>query len=97
MSSAGLEYYLDGARALSNLVFGSDLVVTYLEEIPVVAKECGEDIIPELVSAAMKLFFIFPDENTLCGYDFFSIQAAQSSMTENQVEKKVRTDLIIAP
>lgn len=55
MSPAGLEDYLDGARALSNLGRGSDVIVTYLEEMPLVAKECGEDIIPDCVTAAMKL------------------------------------------
>ena len=55
MSPAGLGDYMDGAKALCNLGRGSDLVVTYLEEIPMVAKECGEDIIPDVVAAAMKL------------------------------------------
>ncbi len=55
MSPAGLGDYMSGAKALCNLGRGSDLVVTYLEEIPLVAKECGEDIIPDVVSAAMKL------------------------------------------
>ncbi len=55
MSPAGLGDYMDGAKALCNLGRGNDLVVTYLEEIPMVAKECGEDIIPDVVNAAMKL------------------------------------------
>ena len=55
MSPAGLEDYMDGAKAISNLGRGSDLVVTYLQEMPQVAKECGEDIIPDCISAAMKL------------------------------------------
>ena len=55
MSPAGLEEYMDGARSLCNLGRGSDLVVTYLQEIPLVVKECGEDIIPDVLTAAMKL------------------------------------------
>ena len=55
MSPAGLEDYMNGAKALSNLGRGSDLVVTYLQEIPMVVKECGEDIIPDVLTAAMKL------------------------------------------
>ncbi|HHH44055.1 MAG TPA: VWA domain-containing protein [Gammaproteobacteria bacterium] len=55
MSPAGLADYLDGARALTNLRRGHDLVNTYLEEMPLVAKECGEDIIPDCISAAMKV------------------------------------------
>ncbi|MCW8853812.1 MAG: VWA domain-containing protein, partial [Gammaproteobacteria bacterium] len=55
MSPAGLEDYMDGAKALCNLGRGSDLVVTYLQEMPLVAKECGEDIIPDVITAAMKL------------------------------------------
>jgi len=55
MSPAGLQDYLDGARALCNLGRGHDLVVTYIQEMPVVAKECGEDIIPDVITAAMKV------------------------------------------
>ncbi len=55
MSPAGLQDYMDGARALSNLGRGHDLVVTYLQEMPLVVKECGEDIIPDVISAAMKV------------------------------------------
>ncbi len=55
MSPAGLEEYMDGAKALCNLGRGSDVVVTYLQEMPQVAKECGEDIITDCVTAAMKL------------------------------------------
>ncbi len=55
MSPAGLQDYVDGAKALSNLGRGSDSVITYLQEMPLVVKECGEDIIPDCVTAAMKL------------------------------------------
>jgi len=55
MSPSGLEDYMEGARALCNLGRGSDLVVSYLQEMPLVVKECGEDIIPDCITAAMKL------------------------------------------
>jgi len=55
MSPTGLEAYMDGAKALSNLGRGSGLVTTYLQEMPLVVKECGEDIIDDCITAAMKL------------------------------------------
>ena len=55
MSPAGLQDYMDGARALTNLGRGHDLVITYLQEMPLVARECGEDIIPDVITAAMKV------------------------------------------
>ena len=55
MSPTGLEAYLSGAKAMCNLGRGSDLVITYLQEMPMVAKECGEDIIDDCITAAMKL------------------------------------------
>ncbi len=55
MSPTGLEAYLEGAKTLSNLGRGNDLVITYIHEIPLIAKECGEDIIPDCISAAMKV------------------------------------------
>lgn len=55
MSPKGLETYLDGAKALVKLGRGHDLVITYLQEMPLVVKECGEDIIDDCLTAAMKL------------------------------------------
>lgn len=55
MSPAGLQDYLDGAKAIQKLGRGKDLIITYLQEMPAVAKECGEDIIPDVVTSAMKL------------------------------------------
>lgn len=54
ISPAGLKEYLDGAKSLCGLGRGNDLVITYLEVMPQIAKECGEDIIPDCVTAAMK-------------------------------------------
>lgn len=55
MSPSGLEEYLDGAKALANLGRGSGVVTTYLQEIPLVAKECGEHVISDCLTGAMKL------------------------------------------
>lgn len=55
MSPAGLQSYLEGAKSLSNLGRGKDLVICYLQEMPLIAKECGEDIVTDCVTAAMKL------------------------------------------
>ncbi len=55
MSPRGLANYLEGARALSQLGRGSDLVIEYLQEMPAVAKEVGDDIVADCVAHAMKL------------------------------------------
>ncbi|MGQ9659465.1 MAG: nitric oxide reductase activation protein NorD [Thermochromatium sp.] len=55
MSPRGLEHYLTGIRAMCDLNKGPDLVLTYVQEMPGVAKEVGEDIIPDVVSALVKL------------------------------------------
>lgn len=55
MSPAGLQDYMEGAKALCNLGRGSDVVISYLQEMPLVVKECGEDIIDDVITAAMKL------------------------------------------
>src|SRR3569832_1281055 len=54
MSPAGLHNYLEGARALSQLGRGNDLVASYIEEMPAVVKEAGEDVIKDCVNAALK-------------------------------------------
>ncbi|MEJ2386344.1 MAG: nitric oxide reductase activation protein NorD [Chromatiaceae bacterium] len=55
MSPRGLEHYLTGMRAVCTLNKGEDLVLTYVQEMPSVAKELGEAMIPDIVSALMKL------------------------------------------
>ena len=55
MSPAGLSDYMEGAKGLCNLGRGHDLVLAYLENMPAVVKECGEDVIRDCVGAAMKL------------------------------------------
>lgn len=55
MSPAGLQEYLEGAKGLCSLGRGNDLVISYLQNMPMVAKECGEDVITDCITAAMKL------------------------------------------
>ncbi len=55
MSPRGLQNYLEGMRAMCVMGRGQDLVLTYVQEMPGVAKEVGEDIIPDIVEALMKL------------------------------------------
>jgi len=55
MSPAGLQDYLEGGKGLCDLGRGHDVVISYLEEMPMVVKECGEDVIRDIVAAAMKL------------------------------------------
>ena len=55
MSPAGLSDLMEGARGLCNLGRGHDVVMSWLENMPAVVKECGEDIIRDCLAAAMKL------------------------------------------
>lgn len=55
MSPAGVKDYLDGARALISLGKGPALLTSYLDNMPDVVKECGEDIIRDVVGATLKL------------------------------------------
>ena len=55
MSPAALQEYLEGGKGLCNLGRGTDLVIAFLEEMPQVVKECGEDVIGDCIHAAMKL------------------------------------------
>jgi len=55
MSPRGLDNYLQGMRAMCTLNRGQDLVLTYVQELPGVAKEVGEDVVPDIVESMMKL------------------------------------------
>ncbi|GKY89328.1 nitric oxide reductase activation protein NorD [Sinisalibacter aestuarii] len=55
MSPAGLSDYMEGAKGLCALGRGYDLVEAFLENMPAVARECGEDVTRDCVAAAMKL------------------------------------------
>ncbi len=55
MSPQGLQRWLEGAKTLTQLGRGNELVITYLQALPVVAKEVGEDILADCITSAMKL------------------------------------------
>jgi len=55
MSPQGLHNWLEGAKGLAQLGRGNELVITYIQEMPVVVKEVGEDILKDCISQAMKL------------------------------------------
>jgi len=55
MSPQGLHHWLEGAKGLSQLGRGNELVITYVQAMPAVVKDVGEDVIPEVVTGAMKL------------------------------------------
>lgn len=54
-SPQGLENYVQGARALKNLGRGGELVITFIQSAPSVAKEIGEDSVVDLLDAVMAL------------------------------------------
>ena len=55
MSPQGLHNWLEGAKGLSQLGRGNELVITYIQSMPAVAKEAGEEVIKDAIIAAMKL------------------------------------------
>jgi nitric oxide reductase activation protein len=54
-SPQGLENYVQGARALKNLGRGSELVITFIQSAPSIAKEIGEDSVVDLLDTVMAL------------------------------------------
>ena len=83
MSPAGLEAYMDGVRAICQLGRGSDLVITYIQDMPLVVKECGEDIIEDCVTAAMKLSSMTSGE--VIGLLFSSLPSAARNLGDAQL------------
>ncbi|MDP2024830.1 nitric oxide reductase activation protein NorD [Sulfuriferula sp.] len=56
-SSRGLENtYLKGATGLKSLGRGTDLVVSFIQSAPAVARELGEDAVSDLLAAAIKMY-----------------------------------------
>ncbi len=55
ISPAGLKTWLDGALALARLGRGGRLATLWLEEMPLVAREVGEDVIPDVMGALLKM------------------------------------------
>lgn len=54
-SPQGLENYVQGARSLKSLGRGSELVITFIESAPGIAKEIGEDSVVDLLDTVMAL------------------------------------------
>lgn len=55
MSPNGLANYLEGVKAMCGLGRGEDLILSYIESTPRVAKEVGEDVIPDIVHSVMAI------------------------------------------
>ncbi|HKJ83830.1 MAG TPA: nitric oxide reductase activation protein NorD [Mariprofundaceae bacterium] len=53
LSPRGLDNYLKGVAALKSLGRGSAMVTTWIEQVPEVAHEVGEDVVGELAHAAL--------------------------------------------
>ncbi|TSE35407.1 nitric oxide reductase activation protein NorD [Tepidimonas charontis] len=54
-SARGLDNYLRGARALHELGRGEELVVSYLQHVPAVARALGEEVLPDLVNFLLSM------------------------------------------
>ncbi|MEW6314029.1 MAG: nitric oxide reductase activation protein NorD [Pseudomonadota bacterium] len=54
-SSRGLDNYLKGAAALGRLGRGHEVVATWIDNAPQVAKEVGEDVVADLAQSALSL------------------------------------------
>ncbi|MBI5612508.1 MAG: nitric oxide reductase activation protein NorD [Gammaproteobacteria bacterium] len=55
MSPQGLHNWLEGAKGLSQLGRGNELVITYIQSMPAVVKQVGEDVLKDCIVGAMKL------------------------------------------
>lgn len=56
-SSRGIEkYYLQGAAGLKSLGRGTDLVVSFIQSAPAVARELGEDAVSDMLGTAIKMY-----------------------------------------
>ncbi|WP_297463074.1 VWA domain-containing protein [Ferrovum sp.] len=55
-SARGLEAYLHGATGLKSLGRGTDLVVSFVQSAPAVARELGEDAVSDLLAAAIRMY-----------------------------------------
>jgi nitric oxide reductase NorD protein len=56
-SSRGIEKnYLEGAIGLKSLGRGTDLVVSFIESAPAVARELGEDAVSDMLAATIKMY-----------------------------------------
>ncbi len=83
MSPAGLSDYLESAKGLCNLGRGHDLVFAWLENMPAVVKECGEDVIRDCLGAAMKLSSMISGE--VIGLLFTSLPTASRRLGDPEL------------
>lgn len=54
LSPRGLDNWLKGAQALVRMGRGGDVVAAWIEEIPAVAREVGEDVIPDFAQQCLQ-------------------------------------------
>ncbi|WP_298219548.1 nitric oxide reductase activation protein NorD [Halothiobacillus sp.] len=54
-SPRGLDMYLGGALSLKNLGRGHEMVSTFIQNAPGIARTLGEDVIPDLVESALMM------------------------------------------
>lgn len=83
LTPTGLQHYLEGAKGLSGLGRGTDLVATYLQEMPAVAREVGEEAVQESLLAAMKLASMTSGE--VIGLFFASLPSAARRLGDLQL------------
>ena len=55
-SPRGLQSYLEAALGLKSIGRGVELVISFIESAPIVAKEIGEQAVPDLHSTAIKMY-----------------------------------------
>ena len=55
-SPRGLQSYLEAALGLKSIGRGVELVISFIESAPIVAKEIGEQAVPDLHSIAIKMY-----------------------------------------
>ncbi|MBK8456428.1 MAG: nitric oxide reductase activation protein NorD [Phyllobacteriaceae bacterium] len=82
LSPTGLKDWLDGARGLAELGKGPALLLAYVEAMPAVARECGEDVVRDCVGAAMMLASMTSGEVLALAFSTMPTAAARLSDPE---------------
>ncbi|MDH4224296.1 MAG: nitric oxide reductase activation protein NorD [Deltaproteobacteria bacterium] len=83
MTPQGLGNYLEGARGLVQLGRGNDLVISYLQSMPLVAKEVGEEVVKDVVHAALRLSSLVSGE--IIALMFSSLPTAASRLADEEL------------
>jgi len=55
LSARGLDNYLKGAQALHHLGRGEDVVVSFVQHVPALARAIGEEVLPDLVNFLLSM------------------------------------------